>query len=115
MAAPRPVRGEVWLVALDPVAGHAQAGTRPAIVISTDRFNASAAGLAVIVPITRTRRNVPLRVRIDPPEGGVRAVSFALCEAIRSASQEHFVERWGAVSPRTLSELEDRLRLLLEL
>jgi mRNA interferase MazF len=30
----------VWLVDLDPTRGHEQAGVRPAVVVSTDVFNA---------------------------------------------------------------------------
>ena len=47
-----PLRGEVWLVDLDPTRGREQAGKRPALVISTNEFNGSPADLVVIVPIT---------------------------------------------------------------
>jgi mRNA interferase ChpB len=44
-------RGEIWLVALDPTAGHEQRGTRPVLVVSPDAFNA-ATQTPVVVPIT---------------------------------------------------------------
>ncbi len=34
----QPLRGEIWLVALDPTIGREQAGTRPALIISDDLF-----------------------------------------------------------------------------
>ena len=43
-----PARGEVWSVDLDPVRGHEQAGTRPALVVSVDEFNEGPADLVVI-------------------------------------------------------------------
>jgi mRNA interferase MazF len=48
MSAPR--RGEVWLVGLDPTKGHEQAGVRPALILSVDAFNSSAAGRVSVAP-----------------------------------------------------------------
>lgn len=100
---------------LNPVRGHVQAGTRPALVISTDPFNQGPAGLVVVAPLTTRDRGIPLRVAIEPPEGGVRERSFAMCEAIRSISTERLVRRWGTVGSQTLGTVEDRIRVLLEL
>ncbi|OYV95604.1 MAG: growth inhibitor PemK, partial [Planctomycetia bacterium 21-64-5] len=52
MTTSQPVRGEVWTVNLDPVRGHEQAGTRPALIVSVNRFNHGPAGLVVVLPIT---------------------------------------------------------------
>lgn len=110
-----PSRGEVWLVDLNPIRGHEQAGTRPALVVSTDVFNHGPAELAVVAPMTTRRRGVPLHVEVTPPEGGVRQASFVQCENLRSVAVGRLVERWGRVSRTTLSLVEDRLRILLEL
>jgi mRNA interferase MazF len=111
----RPSRGEIWLVDLNPTRGHEQAGVRPALVISADPFNHGPAGLIVVLPLTTTRRGIPLHVAIDPPEGGLRERSFAKCEDIRSISSERLRERWGRVAPGTIRLIEDRLRILLEI
>jgi len=110
-------RGEIWLADFDPVRGHEQGRQRPALVISNDQFNNGPAGLVVVVPLTTTeRQRMPLRVRIDPPDGGVRETSFALCEAVRSISTDRLVgEAWGSVSARTLAAVEYRVRTLLNL
>ncbi len=34
-----PSRGDIWIADLDPVRGHEQAGKRPVVVLSVDRFN----------------------------------------------------------------------------
>ncbi len=115
MTATQPSRGEVWLVNLNPVRGHEQAGTRPALIISEDVFNHGPAGLVVVVPLTTRERRVPLHVAIDPPQGGVQERSFAKCEDVRSISSERLIERWGQVSEETLQAVEDRLRILLGL
>jgi mRNA interferase MazF len=112
---PRPFRGDVWQTRLDPVVGHEQAGTRPAVVVSADRFNQGWSGLVVVVPVTRTERPNPFHVAVDPPEGGLTNRSFVKCEDVRSVSVDRLIRRWGAVSPATLAAIVDRLRLLLEL
>lgn len=110
-----PARGEVWLADLNPTRGHEQAGRRPVLVVSEDLFNRGPAGLVIVLPMTSTIRNVPSHVPVQPPEGGVKQPSAALCEAVRSVSVERLVVRWGAVHGRTLAEVEDRLRILLGL
>lgn len=44
-------RGDIYLVTLDPTAGHEQTGTRPVLVVSPEEFN-KATGLPVVLPIT---------------------------------------------------------------
>jgi mRNA interferase MazF len=108
-------RGEIWLSDLNPVRGHEQAGTRPVLVVSADGFNHGPAQLVVVVPLTTRDREIPLRVRIEPPDGGVMEPSFAMCEAVRSISTDRLVRCWGAVESTTIAAVEDRLRILLEL
>jgi mRNA interferase MazF len=110
-----PSRGDVWLVSLDPTKGREQAGSRPALIISVDIFNHGPAELAIVIPITSKSKGIPLHVQIDPPEGGLRQLSFAKCEDIRSVSTGRLLERWGRVSDDTLDLVEDRLRILLNL
>ena len=44
-------RGDIYLVALDPVEGHEQQGIRPVLVVSPDEFN-KVTQVPVVVPIT---------------------------------------------------------------
>ena len=44
-------RGDIWLVSLDPTAGHEQQGTRPVVLVSPAAFNALT-GTPVVLPIT---------------------------------------------------------------
>ena len=44
-------RGEIWLVSLDPTAGHEQRGTRPVVIVSPAPFN-ELTGTPVVLPIT---------------------------------------------------------------
>ena len=112
---PRPSRGDVWNIDLGLTRGHEQAGRRPGLVVSTDRFNLGPAGLVVVLPVTTRAKGIPLHVELDPPEGGVRERSFVKPEDIRAVSIERLEERRGRVSTATLELVERRLRVLLEL
>lgn len=111
-----PRRGEVWLVDLSPTRGHEQAGRRPALVVSADRFNAGRAGLVFVVPFTTRARGIPTHVEVRPPAGGLREASWARCEDLRSVSVERLIDRpLGVVPDEVLAAVGERLRLLLEL
>ena len=110
-----PSRGEIWLMDLNPVCGHEQAGRRPALVVSVDGFNHGPAGLVIVIPITTKDKGIPLHVGVFPPEGGLNEQSFIKCEDVRSVAKERLVRCLGRVGEGTLAEVEDRLRILLGL
>jgi mRNA interferase MazF len=68
--------------------------------------------MCIAVPLTRTDRHTPLHVRVDPPEGGLTSVSFALPENVRSISRERLARRLGSVRDATLERVLDRIQLL---
>jgi len=110
-----PKRGEVWWVVLDPTRGREQAGRRPALVLSADLLNASAAGIVSALPITSRDRGIRSHVAIEPPEGGLAVPSWILCEQVRTISRERLLGRIGVVTMRTLAAAADRVRVLLDL
>lgn len=110
-----PSRGEVWLADLDPTIGHEQSGQRPVLVISADSFNDCPAELVVVIPLTSVEKRIPFHIRIDPPEGGLKKRSYAKCEDVRSISTRRLGRRLGIVSSATMTQVEDRIRLVLGL
>ncbi|MBI3659287.1 type II toxin-antitoxin system PemK/MazF family toxin [Candidatus Acetothermia bacterium] len=110
-----PARGDVWMVDLNPTRGHEQAGIRPGLVISVDEFNHGPAGLVVMLPVTTKAKGIPFHVRIDPPEGGLKLKSFIKCEEVRSIAKERLSRYLGRISINSMVEVEDRLRILLNL
>jgi mRNA interferase MazF len=111
----QPSRGDVWSIKFDPTVGREQAGTRPAVVISVDRFNHGPADLIVVVPVTSKDKKQPIHVPVRPPEGGLQVLSFIKCEDVRSVSKERLKKFLGTLSPQTIAEIETRIRILLGL
>lgn len=112
---PQPERGEVWMVDLDPVRGHEQAGRRPALVVSVDALNQSAAELAIVLPVTSRDKRIRSHVRMAAGEGGLRTTSYVKCEDIRSISTGRMDRRLGTATTPTMDAVDDRLRILLDL
>ena len=110
-----PCRGDVWLVRLAPAQGHEQSGTRPGLVLSVDAFNHGPADLVVIVPITTKAKGIPFHVEVPAREGGLGRRSYVKSEDVRSISRERLVKRLGAVPMESMSQVEDRMRILLGL
>jgi mRNA interferase MazF len=114
MNLPKPSRGEIWFLNLDPTQNREQAGSWPALVISVDAFNQGPADLVVVLPVTSVAKGIPFHVPVSP-EGGVRQPSFIKCEDVRSVSRSRLQERWGAIGAQTMTAVEDRLRILMGL
>ncbi|MGH2559876.1 MAG: type II toxin-antitoxin system PemK/MazF family toxin [Thermomicrobiales bacterium] len=111
---PRPRLGEVWSVTFDPVRGHEQGGVRPGLVISNDRFNRTPHTFCILVPLTRTDRGIPSHIPVHPPEGGVRDVSFVLCEQAKSLSVSRLHRRLGTVDPSTAERVQAMVGLFID-
>ncbi|MFI5455189.1 MAG: type II toxin-antitoxin system PemK/MazF family toxin [Isosphaerales bacterium] len=115
MAMRKPARGEIWESDLNPSRGHEQSGTRPVLIVSVDPFNQGPSELVIVVPISTKDKKVRSQVPIEQGEGGLKTKSFIKCEAIRSISTERLRSRWGTASRETMSAVEDRLRILMNL
>jgi mRNA interferase MazF len=75
-----PERGDVVWLAFNPQAGHEQAGTRPALVISPAAYNRRV-GLALFCPLTTQVKGYPFEVVLPP---GLRAQGAILSDQIKS-------------------------------
>ncbi len=110
-----PSRGEIWMVDLNPVRGHEQAGYRPCLVVSVDMFNHGPAELLVVLPITSREKKIPFHIPIEPEESGLKLRSYIKCEDVRSISKDRLNEQKGFASPGVMFQVEDRMRILLAL
>lgn len=108
---PRPQRGEVYWVALDPVVGSEIRKTRPAVIVSNNSCNAF--GLRVVV--------VPLTSHIEscyPGEALVRVrgkKARVLGDQIRSVDKTRLKGKLDALSQEEMERVDEALRITLAL
>jgi mRNA interferase MazF len=108
-------RGDIWTLRFDPVIGHEQGGRRPGLVISSNLLHLIPSQLVIVVPISSRDRQVESHIPIQPPEGGLSRLSFALTEQLRTVSRDRLVRRLGRVEGETLDEVLKRVRWFLDL
>lgn len=109
-----PAEGEIWWVELDPVVGREQGGRRPALVISTDDYNAYGTRRVIVVPITTRERLLPTWIWLSDATG-LEQRSWALVDQVRSIDVSRFKRHIGNVGPETLSRVRTRLGIFLGL
>jgi mRNA interferase MazF len=110
-----PRRSEVWLVDFGEPVGREQSGRRPAVVISADPLNDSRAGVVIVVPATTAVRGLPSHIEIDPSGSGLDETSYAMCEDVKSVSEQRLIARLGAVGEQEMFQIARALRFLLDL
>lgn len=114
------LRGEIWQVDFEPTRGSEATKQRPAVIVSNDRANATAArlgrGVITVVPVTSNVTKVyPFQVQLAAANSGLGVDSKAQAEQIRSVATERLRRRVGRISPAELTQLDQALRLHLEL
>ncbi len=77
-------RGDIWLVALDPTAGHEQKGRQPVLIVSPTAFN-EVTRTPVVLPIT-TEGNVARRRGFAIPleDADTRTTGVIRCDQPRT-------------------------------
>ena len=113
-------RGEIRVVRLDPVVGSESARARPAVVVSNDGANTTAAvlgrGVVTVVPVTSNTNAVhPFQVMLESTSTGLNLDSKAQAEQIRSVDVGRIGDLVGMVPPDLMAQIDDAMRLHLEL
>jgi len=113
-------RGDIHAVDLDPVRGSEANKRRPAVIVSNDAANTTAArlgrGVISVVPLTsNTERVYPFQVLLPATGSGLDRDSKAQAEQIRSIAVERVGDRLGVVPNALMLEIDEALRLHLGL
>jgi mRNA interferase MazF len=113
-------RGDIRLIDLVPVRGTEASKRRPAVVVSNDRANATAArlgrGVVTVVPLTsNTGRVFPFQALLPAGDTGLPRDSKAQAEQVRAVAIERVGPALGRVPTRLMVQLDDALRLHLRL
>jgi mRNA interferase MazF len=113
-------RGDIRIVDLEPVRGAQAAKLRPAVIVSNDGANSSAArlgrGVVTVVPVTSNLTRIyPFQVLLAATDTGLERDSKAQAEQVRSVAVERLGRRVGVLPPPLMNQLDEVLRLHLAL
>lgn len=112
-------RGEMYWADLKPRSGSEQKGRRPVIIISHDGFNLVATWRSVIVIPMSTSHNQakrgPTVVPIPSKETGLSEEGFAICHQVTTIDRSKLSKCIGALSRKTLSQVEEGLKVAEDL
>jgi mRNA interferase MazF len=106
---PRPRRGEVWLIDLDPTVGSEIRKTRPCLIVSPDAMN-EGLRTVTIMPLTSGSHAAPFRIETTFRQRDGRL----LADQLRTADILRLRKRLGKVSPDALRETLATLREMFE-
>ena len=100
VSAPPPVRGEVFLVALDPTLGREIRKPRPCVIVSPDELN-GALSTFIVAPLMTGSHPYPFRIpcRLAAKSGHV------VLDQIRTVDRARLVKKVGRLSPRALEQV----------
>lgn len=113
-------RGEIRVVYLEPVQGAEVSKRRPAVLVSNDGANTSAArlgrGVVTVVPVTSNISRVhPFQVLLEAEATGLDRDSKAQAEQVRAVAVERIGSRIGVVPTDVMVQLDEAIRLHLAL
>jgi mRNA interferase MazF len=104
-------RGGVYYANLDPTVGHEQAGHRPVLVVSDDRFN-ERSGTAIVMPLTSQKPKAGYPFSIDLGVLGYESLrSYVKPSQVRTIS----TERLGRFVGTTRNTVDRSLDALLHI
>jgi mRNA interferase MazF len=99
------VRGEVWMVTLDPTIGNEIKKTRPCVIISPPEMH-DYLRTVIVAPMTTGSKPAPYRISLR-----FRGKSgLVLLDQIRTLDKARLIARLGTVGPKTLQATLDALR-----
>lgn len=108
-------RGDIWLVSLDPVAGHEQQGTRPVLIVSPAPFN-KLTQAPVVLPITTGGGFARRRgFAVSLEDAGIRITGIIRCDQPRILDLfARKGRRLEAVPEHIIDDVLARLATILE-
>jgi len=95
--------------------GSVQRGLRPVVVVSTNSVNKTSP-VVIVAPTTRTIKQTRYRVDVPMPAGIISSsAGRILCSQIRTVSQTRLGRYLGRLPDWLMLDVDDALRLALDL
>lgn len=99
------VRGDIWLVNLDPTVGSEIRKSRPCVIVSPPEMH-DHLRTVMVAPMTTKSRAAPFRVAVS--HSGKKGL--ILLDQVRAVDKIRLAKKLGAVSAKTLTVVLDTLQ-----
>ncbi len=94
-----PSRADIVSLNFDPEAGHEQAGRRPALILSPEKYDEKAE-LALVCPITKERKDYPCEVEL--PDESCHTYGVLLSDHVKNLDWKQSNTKFIEKSPKAV-------------
>lgn len=112
------LRGDVYLVNLDPIVGKEIGKARPAVIIQNDIGN-KFSPVTIIAPISSVKeitKPLPIMILLEKGEGGLNEESYVDCGQIRTIDKDkRLITKFGSLNKSKMNEIDKALKISLSL
>ena len=112
------LRGDVYLVNLDPIIGNEIGKARPAVIIQNDIGN-KFSPVTIIAPISSVKeitKPLPIMIFLKKSEGGLSKDSYVDCGQIRTVDKDQrLISKFGTLDKNKMLEVDKALKVSLSL
>jgi mRNA interferase MazF len=110
-------RGQIWWAAAGDPAGSGPGYRRPALIVSSNRFNESAINTVIVAFLTTSvaRRDDPGVVRVPRRDTGLSETSYVNFAQIYTVDRRILQRQIGRVPDQLMTAMNDALRRVLAL
>ena len=110
-------RGEIWWVDFGDLVGSEPGYRRPAVIVSSDRFNSSNIATVIVCAVTSNLRlsQAPGNVELVSGTAGLSKPSVVNVSQTLVINKSRLFQRAGSLGLVDMRRIDDGLRLVLEL
>ena len=112
------LKGDVYLVNLDPVVGKEIGKARPAVIIQNNIGN-QYSPVTIIAPISSMKeitKPIPIMVYVEKGEGGLSTESYVDCGQIRTIDKgKRLIKKYGSLNDKKMKEVDRAIKISLDL
>ena len=111
------LRGEIWWADLEEARGSTLAYNRPVLIVQSDPFNRSRIETVIVVSIRSNLELAPAPGNVSLPRraSGLPKESVANVSQIETVNKSQLIKKVGRLAPAVMRQVEDGIRLILEL
>jgi len=108
-------RGDIVVVNLNPVIGHEQGKTRPALIIQNDIGN-KYSPTTIIAPVTSKSfgKEFPTNVQVPAEDSGLNHDSTILLNQIKTIDKSRIIKRVGKLNSSLMKKVDLAIKISLD-